>query len=228
MKKYAAIDLYDGKVVRLIQGDYNRVTEYGDPYEIAKKITASDFDGVHIINLNGARGETLRNLEIISKLASDLKMPVQVGGGIRLKEDAIRLLKFGVNIIVSTMFFEDYPLLESLVSEYPNRILLSLDIKNNEIMTRGWLKDTQKSISEIISPISRLELAGIIITNIQADGMQSGANSDFFSRARSILDKKMMAAGGISCKEDLELLEDLGYDGAIIGKAFYEKEDRLC
>jgi phosphoribosylformimino-5-aminoimidazole carboxamide ribotide isomerase len=227
MKQYAAIDLYDGKVVRLQQGDYNKVTEYGDPYEIAKVLKQMQFDAIHIINLNGARGEKFRNLEIIARLSKDLDVPIQVGGGIRTVEDAIRLLDMGVNIIISTMFFESFDDFKTIVDRYPNRVLVSLDIKNGNIMTRGWLKDSNVTVNEVNNLLNSFELAAVIITNIVADGMQSGADKQLYKAIKSLINKPLIAAGGISTLSDLQVLESIGYEGAIIGRALYENSFTL-
>lgn len=222
-EKIAAIDLFDGRVVRLKQGNYEMVTEYGDPYAIASSLDQSDFDRIHIINLNGARGEVYRNLEIISRLAKRLKKPLQVGGGVRKDEDARRLLGLGVDLIVSTLFFEDPMVFENLVNDYPGRILLSLDLKDGIPMTRGWLEATSSdAIEEIAAHVNALPLKGIIVTNISRDGTLEGVDSALFNRVYEPFTLPLYAAGGVSSLEDLTRLEEMGYRGAIIGRALYE------
>lgn len=222
-EKIAAIDLFDGRVVRLKQGNYEMVTEYGDPYAIASALDQSDFDRIHIINLNGARGEVYRNLEIISRLAKRLKKPLQVGGGVRNDEDARRLLGLGVDLIVSTLFFESPTVFEELVNAFPNRILLSLDLKDGIPMTRGWLETTStNAIEELATHVNALPLKGIIVTNISRDGTLEGVDSALFNRIYEPFTLPIFAAGGVSSLEDLAVLEEMGYRGAIIGRALYE------
>jgi len=222
-EKIAAIDLFDGRVVRLKQGNYEMVTEYGDPYAIAASLDQSDFDRIHIINLNGARGEVYRNLEIISRLAKRLKKPLQVGGGVRNAEDAKRLLSLGVDLIVSTLFFESPRVFEELVNAFPNRILLSLDLKDGIPMTRGWLEATlTNAIEDLSAQVNALPLKGIIVTNISRDGTLEGIEAPLFKRVYELITLPLYAAGGVSSLEDLAVLEEMGYRGAIIGRALYE------
>lgn len=222
-EKVAAIDLFDGRVVRLRQGNYEMVTEYGDPYVIASSLDQSDFDRIHIINLNGARGEVYRNLEIISRLAKRLKKPLQVGGGVRNAEDAKRLLSLGVDLIVSTLFFESPRVFEELVNAFPNRILLSLDLKDGIPMTRGWLEATlTNALEDLSAQVNALPLKGIIVTNISRDGTLEGIEAPLFMRVYELITLPLYAAGGVSSLEDLAVLEEMGYRGAIIGRALYE------
>lgn len=222
IEKIAAIDLFDGRVVRLMQGDYEMVTEYGDPYEIAADLDQSNFDRIHIINLNGARGEVFRNLEIIARIARTSSKPVQVGGGIRSFEDAKRLLEMGVDVIVSTLFFENLDHFNQLVTAYPNRVILSLDLKDGNPMTRGWFETANNPVSDLASSVNAMPLKGVIITNIAGDGTLKGVDQIVFKAAADFLTVPLMAAGGIASMADLDLLEKLGYTGAIIGRAFYE------
>lgn len=222
IEKIAAIDLFDGRVVRLMQGDYEMVTEYGDPYSIASDLDKSAFDRIHIINLNGARGEIYRNLEIIARIARTVSKPIQVGGGIRTFDDAQRLLGMGVDVIVSTLFFEAPDVFRKLVDTYPNRIILSLDLKNGVPMTRGWFESAENVLSDLASDVNGLPLKGVIITNISADGTLSGADVSLFKQAAEGVKLPLIAAGGLASMDDLDALESLGFSGAIIGRAFYE------
>ncbi len=230
MISYAAMDLLNGKVVRLEQGRYDMVTTYGDPYVIVDWLKNLEFDALHIINLNGAKNEPLRNLEIIQKLVKGSKMAVQVGGGIRDFESAERLLDLGADIILSTLFFEDFESFKQLSTAYPNRIALSLDLKDGCAMTRGWLTKIDTSIKAIATKLEQLPLKAIIVTNIAGDGMLQGCQVDFFAWVASelaYLGIPLIAAGGVSSPDDIETLDQLGFQGAIVGKAIYEKGESV-
>lgn len=230
MIRYAAMDLLNGKVVRLEQGRYDMVTTYGDPYVIAEWVKTLAFDALHIINLNGAKNEPLRNLEIIQKLVKGSTLQVQVGGGIRDLESAQRLLDLGSDIILSTLFFEDFESFKQLCLDYPNRVALSLDLKDGCAMTQGWLTKIDTNIKAIAEKLEQLPLKSIIVTNIAGDGMLQGCNVPFFTWVASellYLEIPLTAAGGVTTPEDIETLEQIGFTGAIVGKAIYEKGESV-
>lgn len=222
-KTYAAVDLLDGQVVRLSKGAYDQVTHYGSPYPIMDWLSDLGFDGLHIINLNGAKGERLKNLEIIKRLIIQSKWSVQVGGGIRTQDDAERLLALGSDLILSTAFFEDFEWFESLSQTYPKRICLSLDIKDGVIKTHGWLKSVSQDQSLLLERLKSCPIKHIILTQIDSDGMLQGIDVAFFEEMRSRFSGfDLMAAGGVTTQEDIDKLKALNYQGAIVGKALYE------
>ena len=228
IERLAAMDLLDGQVVRLKQGNYNASTVFGDPEYFAGQLKEMDFDGLHLINLNGAKGEPLRNLDIICRLATSFPLKVQVGGGIRTWQDAERLLFLGCNVIVSTWFFEGYDSLKALVEAYPGRVSLSLDFKEGQVMTRGWLQSQDSPLELLLEKVKGLPLASLILTDIESDGMGSGMRLEFFdSMAKRIKalcpNLPLTAAGGMPLGAlDLMPIQALGYAQAVIGLSLYK------
>lgn len=240
IQRLAAMDLLDGQVVRLRQGRYDQVTVFGEPEVFAERLKTMGFDGLHLINLNGAKGEPLRNLDIICRLAKAYPGMVQVGGGIRTLQAAERLLFLGCNIIVSTWFFEDYSSLKALATAYPRRISLSLDIREGQVMTRGWLKAETLTLDEILALAAPLNLASLILTDIASDGMGSGICTAFFSAIAQRIQTAaqqlpqftqspqasqlpLCAAGGMPLEATALLpLAELGYSQAVIGLSLYK------
>lgn len=227
VKRLAAMDLLDGQVVRLKQGAFDATTRFGEPETLLKALTALDFDGLHIINLNGAKGEPLKNLDVIFRLAASYPKGIQVGGGIRHRQDAERLLFLGCNIIVTTMFFEDYDTFKALCLQYPNRISVSLDIKDRAVMLRGWLQPASDPLTEILYRLRDLPLASLIVTDIFSDGMDQGMRPEFFNEIAKTIHKSLpqvplVAAGGMPLEpEALRPLALAGYGAAVVGLSLY-------
>lgn len=228
IQRYAAMDLLDGQVVRLKQGQYDQRTVFGEPENFADQLSRMNFDGLHLINLNGAKGEPLRNLEIICRLAANYPLKIQVGGGIRNWQDAERLLFLNCDVIVSTWFFEDYESFARLSHAYPGKVSLSLDFKDGKLMTRGWLKAEDMTLESILMRIGALPLASLVITDIASDGMGNGIRTSFFQDIASRIlqicpDVTLTAAGGMPLDiPSLIPLVAIGYQRCVIGLSLYE------
>ncbi|OIP80356.1 1-(5-phosphoribosyl)-5-[(5-phosphoribosylamino)methylideneamino]imidazole-4-carboxamide isomerase [Candidatus Peregrinibacteria bacterium CG22_combo_CG10-13_8_21_14_all_44_10] len=220
MKIYPAIDIIDGKCVRLTRGEYDNVQKYNlDPLEVARTFQNDGAGMVHVVDLDGAKQGLPVNFDTISRI----DVPKQVGGGIRTYNDAKMLLDSGAErIIMSTAAVDDTSLIQRIISDFgDNRIVISLDIKDGLIAIRGWRETSDISIEDFLQRMRLVGIRTLIVTDISRDGMLAGVNTDAVSQ---FLNKgfEIIVAGGVSSIDDIKQLRELGANGAIIGKALYE------
>lgn len=218
------IDIINGKCVRLIQGNYDKRTNYAKtPLSMAKNFVNSGASYLHIIDLEGAREGKPKNAETILKIAKKLDVRIQVGGGIRTYSDAEKLLKNGITrIIMSTAALEKPELIKKLIREFgESRIIISIDARDGKVAIKGWQEQSEKNVLELIKELKKLGIATIIYTDIKRDGMMRGPNIE---KIREILKTgmKVIVAGGISSLSQIKKLRSLGASGVIVGKAIYE------
>lgn len=219
-----AIDIINGKCVRLTQGNFDKSTVYsGNPVEVAKNFEKQGARFLHIVDLQGAKSGFPVNSNTIFAIAKSVKTSLQVGGGIRSYEQAKKYLENGVEkIILSTVAVEDQKLLGSFLKDFGSfRIMVSVDIKDGKIATRGWLKKENKTVADIISVLKRIGITSVIVTDSSKDGLLKGPN---FELARQFINErfKTIAAGGVSALSDIQEFNKLGVQGVIVGKALYE------
>jgi cyclase len=217
-----AIDIIGGKCVRLTKGDYSTVKEYfEDPLAVALKFRDKGFSFLHVVDLEGARNGCLVNSDVILKIAKEIG--IQVGGGIRKYGDAAKLLNEGVKkVVIGTSVFENPRLVRDLVRDFgSDRVIVSIDIKNEEIMTRGWKENSSFRLEKVLEELKSLGVVEVIFTDIERDGMLDGVNFEFVRKVAGC-GFKVMIAGGVSCESDIEKLSEFGVDGCVVGKAFYE------
>ncbi len=224
-----AIDIIDGKCARLTQGNFAKPTVYSiSPVEIAKKFENNGAKFLHIVDLDGAKSGFPVNAEIIFAIVKSVNVPVQVGGGIRTYQQAKTYLENGIEkIILATVTIENQNLLERLVKVFGNsRIAVSVDIKDGEVATRGWLKKGNKPVSDIVSLLKKIGIRYLIVTDISKDGLLAGPNFDL---SRQFIKEgfKVIAAGGVSSLSDIEEFNKLGAFAVIVGKAIYEDKIAL-
>ncbi len=221
-----AIDLMDGKVVRLYKGRFDEVTTYSDdPFETAKRLIGMGARRIHVVDLDAARQSAAINERIIKSLANVIgnEAHTQVGGGIHTLEKAETLLGAGVsNVVIGSLLFDDYTLFRDMVSRFGDRIILALDVKSGTIRTHGWRKDTGVTIDEIVKSDWIREIHAVMVTDISVDGAMTGPNFDLMQRLNSMYPLKWIASGGVGSKDDLARLIQTGVYGAIVGKAIYE------
>lgn len=223
-----AIDILDGKVVRLLKGDFNIVTNYSDsPVEVAMQMRTLGFRQLHLIHLDGARDSEKRIDAILSSI-SQLKMDVQIGGGIRSLEAAQHYISLGAKrIIMSTAALEDPEIYHATCSEIgKSRAMISLDLNNEGyVALHGWKQSLNMTLEEAIDYIGSDWISNLIITDISKDGTLGGVDSSLY---RSIHEKypeiRLFAAGGVSDESSIHSLEQAGVSGAIVGRAFYEND----
>ncbi|RAP32155.1 1-(5-phosphoribosyl)-5-[(5-phosphoribosylamino)methylideneamino]imidazole-4-carboxamide isomerase [Candidatus Marinamargulisbacteria bacterium SCGC AG-414-C22] len=217
-----AIDLLDGGIVRLTQGDYNQVTRYPEtPADLAKFFEDQGATKLHIVDLNGAKEGKPVNLDIIKSIRQNTSLDIQVGGGIRTEETIHCYLNEGVNhIILGSIMVKDFNLAETLIKRFPHTIIAGLDAKNHYLSVEGWTEQSDISLLDFLKKVEHLPIVSIIYTDISKDGMMAGpdfAGLDLFANATSI---KIIASGGIRGVDDLNKLKKINnLGGAIIGKA---------
>ncbi len=225
-----AIDLLQGRAVRLYQGDYGQAEQVAaDPIQQAEEWAKQGASRLHVVDLDGARSGDPINLPIIEHIVQKLSIPVQVGGGIRSLERAQQLLDLGVErVIVGTLAAEDPATLEAMTQQLPGRIWVGIDARQGQVATRGWLSTTPLLATELVQRVGEQGAAGIIYTDIGRDGTLTGPNLEQLQEILAISRLPVIASGGISSLTDLLALLSLpGLAGAILGKALYSGAIRL-
>lgn len=226
MNIFPAVDIKDGKCVRLRQGVEDQVTVFSDdPAAMARQWVAAGTRWLHVIDLDGAFSGTPRNMDLIRELCSSVSIPVQLGGGIRSIEVAGKYLEAGVTrLIIGTVALEDPALFRELCQAYPGRIGVSLDARDGNLKTKGWVEDAGKTVADVVPELERAGAAFFIYTDISRDGMQSGVNIPALEALLAMTEKPVLIAGGISTLEDVQAVYPLhkkGLAGVITGKAIY-------
>ncbi|MEM0329249.1 MAG: 1-(5-phosphoribosyl)-5-[(5-phosphoribosylamino)methylideneamino]imidazole-4-carboxamide isomerase [Nitrososphaerota archaeon] len=220
-----SIDLMDGKVVRLLRGDPRQARFYdniGDPVTIAKTWESMGAQLIHVVDLDAALGRG-DNVRIMKEIISAVKIPIQVGGGIRSIERARQLISLGAGrIVIGSLAFKDVNALEALLDEVgPERIVVALDHSMGIVMIDGWRENTGMRLREAAKMFIDMGVSFLLITSIQKDGSLTGPDIE---NLRKVLDlnARVMASGGIRCLEDIMVLKELGVYGVIVGRALYE------
>ena len=218
-----AIDLIGGKAVRLVKGDYNQVTVYSDtPVEVAKSFEAQGAKLLHVVDLDGAKDGSTANFETISQIVSQTSLSVEVGGGIRSMETVKKYLELGVDrVIIGTAAVTDPAFLEAAVKQYGEHITVGVDIKDGMVAIKGWLEVSALSCFDFCQKMQDLGVGTIICTDISKDGMMSGTNRELYRELYDRFSLNIIASGGVSSLEDVEVLSTMGIYGAIVGKAIY-------
>jgi phosphoribosylformimino-5-aminoimidazole carboxamide ribotide isomerase len=227
-----AIDLMGGKCVRLYQGDFSKSKVYGDsPLEQARQFEAAGFSRVHIVDLDGAREGSGVNRGAIFEVAGALRVPVQVGGGIRSEKDVAELLDGGVaHLIISTAALNEPDRVTAWVARWgASPFIVSLDLRGGKLQTGGWLDESRLSLEAMTERVRGWGLSQVICTDVERDGTLDQPNYPTYVRLRSLLPEPVMllAAGGISRVEDIRKLGEAGVQGAVVGRAIYEQRISL-
>jgi|TARA_B110000977_G_C11089700_1_gene496234 phosphoribosylformimino-5-aminoimidazole carboxamide ribotide isomerase len=226
---FPAIDLKDGQCVRLSQGDAERVTLYNsNPLNQAKFFEEQGIEWLHCIDLDGAFDGVSKNLSFINEIAKQTNLKIQFGGGVRDEEKVKHVLDLGVsNVIMGTSAFENTKLFTDLIIKYPNQISLALDIKNNKVSTKGWVKQIDLNIEDLFSNLNTLPLNSVICTDVMRDGMKKGINIEMLENVMLLSKAPCVASGGVARIDDLINLKNKNYSnlkGVITGKAIYDQE----
>ncbi|MFC0525494.1 1-(5-phosphoribosyl)-5-[(5-phosphoribosylamino)methylideneamino]imidazole-4-carboxamide isomerase [Pontibacillus salicampi] len=229
---YPAIDMKEGKCVRLLQGDFDKETVYGDsPFEVAKEFVANGAEWIHMVDLDGARDGNRANAEHVVRVAKELDVKVQMGGGIRSRSDVEYYLERGVDrVIIGSLAIADPELTKELVAHYGERIAIGLDARDGFAATEGWLNKSDKKATEVGKYFADAGVETFVYTDIAKDGMMNGPNTESIVEMAEITGKNVIASGGVSKLSDLQDLKqyaDRNVAGAIVGKAIYTKEIRL-
>lgn len=220
---YPAIDLYEGKAVRLYKGDYAQMTVYSDnPAEIAKTFACAGAKHIHLVDLEGAKSGKPENLETIQKILSETRLFVEVGGGIRNLETVKTYLDAGVDrVILGTAAVTDPAFLEAALAEYGEKIAVGVDLKDGFVAIKGWTETSDLTAEAFFSKMEALGVKTIICTDISRDGAMKGTNRELYRELSQKYDIDLIASGGVSTLEDVQALAEMDLHGAIIGKAWY-------
>lgn len=222
---YPAIDIMDGKPVRLSKGDYDTMEVVAD--SVLAQIARFEADGahyVHLVDLDGAKAKESKNAQLIAKAASSVTIPVQTGGGIRTMEQARAYMEGGLSrLILGTAAIKDPAFLKAALDAYGDQIAVGMDCLNEDVKINGWLESAGVSIFDMAKQMEEMGVKTLIVTDISKDGMMQGCNHDLYRKLKACTDCDIIASGGISTLEDIEALEKAGCDGAIVGKALYQQ-----
>ncbi len=220
---FPAIDLFEGKAVRLYKGDYAQMTVYNeDPLAVARDFAAAGAVWLHTVDLEGARNGETPNLATVEKLAKESGLSVEVGGGIRSMEVVNRYLSAGVSrVILGTAAVKDEAFLKEALAKYGERIAVGIDIKDGKVAIKGWTEKSELDAMDFCAKMEQLGVRTIICTDISKDGAMKGANHELYREMSRRFGVQIIASGGVSSMEDVEKLAALDIYGAIIGKAYY-------
>ncbi|WP_391559104.1 1-(5-phosphoribosyl)-5-[(5-phosphoribosylamino)methylideneamino]imidazole-4-carboxamide isomerase [Robertmurraya sp.] len=224
---YPAIDMRGGKCVRLLQGDYNQETVYGDsPFDMAKSFAEAGAEWIHMVDLDGAKDGKRVNDRFVIEAAQKLDAKVQIGGGIRTEEDILHYLNNGVSrVIIGSVAVSNPEFAIEMIQKYGEKIAIGLDAKDGYVATHGWLDTSSVTAVELGKRLAEAGAETFIFTDIATDGMLSGPNLLAVEKLAVETGKSVIASGGVSELADLRALKELvgkGVSGAIVGKAIYE------
>ena len=220
---YPAIDLYDGKAVRLFKGDYQNMTIYSEnPIEIARDFEHAGATCIHMVDLEGARDGTTPNLSIVRQVAQETKLFVEIGGGIRSMETVDAYFSAGVDrIILGTAAVNDPDFLHRAVAKYGEKIAVGADVKDGYIAIKGWLEQSALTLDAFLEQMEAIGIRNVICTDISRDGAMRGTNLELYRELSRKYKMDITASGGVSTLEDVRQLRRMDLYGAIIGKAYY-------
>jgi len=224
---YPAIDIYEGRAVRLVQGDFAQNTVYEDsPLEAARAWVQAGARFLHIVDLDGAKGGTPQNLHHIEEIATELQVPVQCGGGLRTLAAVRDALRAGAErVILGTAAFTDVDFLDDVLGAYRERIIVSVDTRGGMISTSGWQETTQMPAESVIERLQNRGVRSFVYTDIDKDGLQAGPDLQDVRRIAAAVRGRFIYSGGIGSLEHLRGLAGLrqvNMGGVIVGKALYE------
>jgi len=227
MKVLAAIDIMNGDVVRLTKGDQSTKKVYSkDPVQVAKKWEKDGADMLHIIDLDAALGNEFNNLSTISEILHSVNIPIQIGGGIRHIENFEKIVNMGFSkIVIGTMAYRNFDEIRVLSKNYSDKIVISLDELNGNVMIDGWRSSSNYKIEDAINKFNKLGINIFLLTSIIKDGTLSGPDIVTLNCINTDRTSKIIASGGISSLIDILKVRSIGCDSVILGKALYE--DRL-
>ena len=220
---YPAIDLYDGKAVRLFKGDYAQMTVYSEnPAEVAKAFAAAGSRHIHLVDLDGANKGAPANLATIRAIIEAADLFVEVGGGIRSMETIESYLSIGVDrVILGTAAVTDPAFLEAALAKYGEKIAVGVDLKDGYVAIKGWTEKSELTADDFFAKMQDLGVKTVICTDISRDGAMKGTNRELYKTLSEKYAIDLIASGGVSSLEDVAALKEMNLHGAIIGKACY-------
>lgn len=223
MKLFPAIDLYDGKAVRLYKGEYNNMTVYSEnPIEIARDFESKGMKYIHIVDLQGAKDGTTPNINIVKQIANETGLFCEVGGGIRDMKTVEAYLGSGIDrVILGTAAVNNPEFLQQAVKQYGEKIAVGVDIKDGFVAIKGWMEKSQYTCFDFCEKMEKLGVKTLICTDISKDGAMRGTNRELYKQLCQRFSIDITASGGVSSIDDIKALRELDIYGAIIGKAYY-------
>lgn len=223
MKIFPAIDLYEGKAVRLYKGDYAQMTVYSeDPVSVAQMFYSQGASCLHLVDLEGAKTGTTPNLNVVSAIVSKTELFTEVGGGIRSMDTIRTYIDHGVNrVILGTAAVTNEEFLLKAIREYGDRIAVGVDIRDGYVAIKGWTEKSQYTFESFCSKMLQLGVKTLICTDISRDGAMRGTNLELYQKLSSSYQMDIIASGGVSSLDDIRALRSMDLYGAIIGKAYY-------
>ncbi len=220
---FPAIDLFEGKAVRLYKGDYTQMTVYSEhPEEIARDFSDCGATHIHLVDLEGARSGETPNLDTVLKIRESTGLFCEIGGGIRNMEIVDRYLNAGLDrVILGTAAIADEDFLRAAVEKYGDSIATGADIRNGYVSVKGWTEQSNVTLTDFCEKMEEIGVATVICTDISRDGAMRGTNLEMYRMLSERFSLQITASGGVSTLEDVRCLREMKLYGAIIGKAYY-------
>ena len=225
MRIIPAIDIIDGKCVRLTKGDYSTKKIYNEnPLEVAKEFEANGIQYLHIVDLDGAKSNNIVNHKILESIATKTSLQIDFGGGIKTNEAVQLAFDCGAKQITGgSIAVSNSEIFSGWISKYgADKIILGADCNNRKIATNGWLKESELDVIDFIDSYQKKGIQHVICTDISKDGMLQGASNELYREILKATGISLIASGGVSCMNDLSQLKEIGCEGVILGKAIYE------
>jgi phosphoribosylformimino-5-aminoimidazole carboxamide ribotide isomerase len=227
-----AVDIKDGKAVRLFKGDFSKVKVYGDnPVDIAKGWEEKGAKQLHIVDLDGAYQGIPKNIKIVEEIVKNVNIPIEFGGGLRSYEAVKSILDTGVKrVIIGSLAYQNRDELLKIVSDFPNQVIIGIDAKDGKVAIKGWIEKTEFTPLEFAKEFEDLDIWGYLYTDVNRDGALVGPNIEGTKYLAENLSKPVIASGGVGSIEDIKnlyKLRDKGVIGVVVGKALYEGKVNL-
>lgn len=222
---FPAIDLYEGKAVRLLRGEYDKMTVYSDnPIEIAYEFEAQGAKHIHMVDLEGAKNGGTPNLAIVKDVAQKTGLFVEIGGGIRSMDVIDAYIDAGIDrVILGTAAVQDKSFVKSAVDKYGEKIAVGADIKDGFVAIKGWTEKSEYTCFDFCEEMQKLGVKTLICTDVSKDGAMQGTNRELYKELSEKFNMQIVASGGVSTIDDVKALAEMDLYGAIIGKAYYTK-----
>lgn len=217
-----AVDVLNGRCVRLLKGSYNNSKVYGDPVEFAGKWAREGAERIHVVDLNGAKSGRMENFETVQEIIENVKCEVEVGGGIRSFDAASRLVGLGARVVLGTSAVKDKQLVVRLAREFGEKIVVALDARGSEVVVEGWLKGSGVDVFCLAREVEKIGVREVLFTCVERDGALSSPNFEMIEKMVANTKMNVIASGGVSSLNDLKKLRETGAFAAIVGKALYE------
>jgi len=218
-----AVDMQDGEVVQLVQGERGTATRYGDPVEAARRWVDAGAGTLHLVDLDGAFDGERANAAAVDAVLDAVDVPVQLGGGIRAVEDARSLLERGVDrVILGTAAVEEPAIVAEISETHPGRVTVSLDARDGEVVVSGWTEGTGLDPAEAAGRYEELGAGAVLFTDVDVEGQLAGVNRELVERVVGAVDVPVVASGGVAALDDVRALRDAGAAAVVVGTALYE------